>query len=124
VIQGGTEQQIYSDGNVHVSTTRLIVFGVTYPLSNVSSVRLFKEGPNNGWGYISVIMGFLVLVAQQWLWGILLIALGVFIFVAVKAKYTMLIGSAGGEKAALQSPSAPYVQDIVDKINEAIVARG
>lgn len=40
------------------------------------------------------------------------------------AVHTVLVGTAGGEHAALISPDIKYVQRIVQAINDAIIARG
>ena len=55
-----TEPQVYTDQNVLISTTRLIVTGVTYPLSNVSSVRLLRNAPNYMLAIILNIAGLLM----------------------------------------------------------------
>jgi hypothetical protein len=125
------EQTLFQDQNVFISTTRLIVNGVTYPLSNVSSVRLLRRGPNYIGAVIFTLLGLIFAAsalggggAGAGTFGLIMLAVGIGMFVLLKATYTMLIGSAGGEKAALTSKNGPYMQGVVEHINQAIVARG
>src|ERR1700730_8836004 len=96
-----TEQQIFTDQNVLISTTRLIVNGVTYPLSNVSSVRLLRKRPNYLFPVLLVIGGVFLLVGGKdtIVWALVLLAVVIALFFLLKSTYTMLIGSAGGEKS-------------------------
>jgi hypothetical protein len=117
------ETPIFADDNVLISTTRLIVNRVTYPLSNVSSVRLLKRTPNYAGPIVLGLVGLFACLLQP-LVGTGLIALGIIVAIVLRPQYIMLIGSAGGEKAALTSHNGPYVTHIVEQINNAIVARG
>jgi len=60
-----TEDQVYADQNVIISTTRIIVNGVTYPLSNVSSVRLLSRSPNYLFPILAVIVGLFALAGGK-----------------------------------------------------------
>ena len=121
-----TEQQIFTDQNVLISTTRLIVNGVTYPLSNVSSVRLLRKRPNYLFPVLLVIGGVFLLVGGKdtIVWALVLLAVGIALFFLLKSTYTMLIGSAGGEKSALTSKNSAYMENVVEHINNAIISRG
>ena len=57
-------------------------------------------------------------------WALLCLASGVGLCFLLKPLYTMLIGSAGGEKAALKSKDHPYMTKVVEHINNAIITRG
>ncbi len=120
------EGTLYSDTAVLVSTTRLIVNGVTYPLANVSSVRLICQPPNRAAAVILIIVGVIALAfgSSGIVFGLLCIGLGVMISVVQKSTYVMLIGSAGGEKSALSSTDQSYMSTVVAHINQAIIDRG
>jgi len=122
----GTEQTLYSDTGVLVSTTRLIVNGVTYPLANVSSVRLMTQPPNRTFAVILIIVGLIAFAFGQSgiVFGLLCLGLGVLLCFVQKSTYVMLIGSAGGEKSALSSTNASYMTSVVEHINRAIIERG
>jgi hypothetical protein len=121
-----TEQQIFADQNVLISTTRLIVNGVTYPLSNVSSVRLLQKKPNYTLAIILVIVGLLLFMGgtSTVFVAFICFGIGVALFFVLKSTFIMLIGSAGGEKAALTSKDEAYMSNVVAHINNAIVERG
>jgi hypothetical protein len=121
-----TEDQVYADQNVLISTTRIIVNGVTYPLSNVSSVRLYSRSPNYLFPILAVIVGLFALAGGKdtILFALLCLGIGGALFFVLKPTYTMLLGSAGGEKAALTSKDHAYMANVIEHINNAIVARG
>lgn len=125
------EQTLFQDPNVFVSTTRLIVNGTTYPLSNVSSVRLLRRSPNYTGAFILTLLGVVFGLAAfggggfgAGSIGLVMLAGGIGMFRGLKSTYTMLIGSSGGEKSALASKNGPYMEGVVGYINQAIVARG
>ena len=56
--------------------------------------------------------------------GVLLIALGVWWLRSIKNIYHVRLMTASGERDALNSPNGEYIATIVGAINQAIVHRG
>lgn len=118
-----TEHVIFQDQHVFISTTRLIVHGATYPLANVSSVRLSKRSPNPLPAILVLLLGLALLPGVPIIAILVLVVAGILCF-TLKSSYVMLVGSAGGEKSALVSKDHGYMVGLVEHINAAIVARG
>jgi len=118
------ERTLFSDSNALVSTTRIILNGTTYPLSNVSSVRLLTKKANHLFTVFAFLVGVVALAAQSWVFGLVCLAIGFALAYGLKAQHTLLIGTAGGEHSALMSRDRIYIQGLVTAINEAVIARG
>jgi hypothetical protein len=119
-----TGETLLDDPNVHVSTTRAIINGTTYAMANITSVRALEKRPSYVGPGICGILGALFVLGHVWFFGAVLLAGAVLWGYNLKAEYTVLVGTAGGEHAALVSRELQYVQRIVQAINDAIIARG
>ena len=125
-----SEDTIYSDQEVSVSTSRVVVHGTTYALRNISSVKMTTTPAKTGCAIALIIFGVI--------WGLAIfsskggaagaiviggafIAGGIFWLRAAKADYHVTITSNAGEVRALTSKNKPYIEKIVDSVNEAIV---
>jgi Family of unknown function (DUF6232) len=53
------EENIYSDSDVSVTTTRIIVSGTTYPLRNIMSVKMTETAGNSGCAVALIIVGLI-----------------------------------------------------------------
>ncbi len=128
------EELIFSDDNVSVTSSRLIIRGTTYAVRNITSVKMGAKEPSES---CAVIFGFFGLVASvaaisklfQDFWtgvGFLAIA-GVIVFIAVreyrglKTKYFIIISTASGESNVLTAEDGSYIERIVNSVNEALV---
>ncbi len=118
------EQRLFQDGNASVSTSRVILNGTTYPLSNVSSVRLLFKPKNLAPVGITGFLAALFALSKVWLLAIIFVVIAIIVWRRTKVKYTLLLGTAGGEKSALVSSDSIYMRTLEDKINTAIVRRG
>lgn len=117
------ERQLYADQWVLISTTRLIVNSVSYPLSKISSVHLLKRTPDRRLVALLTLLGIIFLFIQ------VVIGVGPLVTVALlvwimKAKFVMLVGSAGGERAAVSSSNMPHMSHVIEQASKAIVERG
>jgi hypothetical protein len=119
-----TQDSIFNDADVHVSTTRVIIQGTTYPTANITSVRSFMVSPSRLGPVVFLVVGGILLITQAWVWAAILILIGGAWLASVKKTYTLLIGTAGGEHKALSSQKSDYINNIVAAINQAIVSRG
>jgi hypothetical protein len=133
--QLAAEETIHSDSSVTVTTSRIMIFGTTYALRNITSVRMASTAPDIGGAIAFLVIGILgallalgLLVSGQILAGsIVLIAGGGVIAGAIawlrslKPSYHVAICSSSQEGNALTSKSRPYVEHIVNCVNDAIV---
>lgn len=57
------EETIYVDNNVSVTTARVIIFGTTYALRNITSVKMTTTPPSNGCAVTLIVVGALALLS-------------------------------------------------------------
>jgi multisubunit Na+/H+ antiporter MnhC subunit len=124
------EEIIYTDTNVSVSTSRVIISGTTYALRNITSVKMTFTPAKQGCAIALIIVGALGAlgglaskdgVVPALIVGAIVIGLGVLWFRAAKPDYHVTIASSSGEGNALTARDKGYIKKIVDAINEAIV---
>lgn len=128
---GRQEQTIYSDSNVSVTTTRVMIGDTTYALRNITSVRMADTPGRIGCAITLLILGIVLLigafsgVGEKDAGGLVIagvvIGLAVLWLFGARTKYHVVISSASGEAKALTSRNERYIQRIVNSINEAIV---
>jgi hypothetical protein len=133
------ETLFYSDDNVQVTNSRLIVGGQTYAMRNITSVRGVEVTPSHAAVYaLALASGVSALIAvafiqENWKlpvgWLVLVVAIffGVFAYFvkdSLRSKYQIWINTAGAEQRAMESRDARTVSAILDGINKAIVFRG
>jgi hypothetical protein len=125
------DEPLFQDDLVTVTCTRAIIAGTTYAMANVTSVRTFVEPkPFSafGGGLAVTIVGALSFAADARTFGLVAIAFGLAVVAAylfvMKPKYWVRIGTAGAESNTVWSHDEAWCQEIVDAINDAIVARG
>ena len=127
------EETIFSDKVVAVTTTRVIIWGTTYPLRNISSVRMTFTSPQIGWPILLIIFGiFILFMAAHPLngdkapIGVFIIAYGMIagaiLWMALaRTHFHVDLTSTSGEIHVLTSKDKAYIQRVVESINEAIV---
>jgi hypothetical protein len=129
-----TEETIYSDNSVNITTTRVIISGTTYALRNITSVKMGMTSANPGCAIILLVLGVLVLLGalsslasnfnsgmMMLFWAAGIIAGGVLWLRSCKPSYHVAIASASGEARALISKDKHYIEKIVASVNDAIV---
>ncbi len=128
------EETLYSDNQVTVTTTRVIIGNTTYALRNITSVKPIATSPSMGCAITLLLGGVLVLfiamatfqssIADGLVVGLIgaaILAGAIFWLRKLKPTYHVQIASASGEAKALSSPDNAYIQKIVASINDAIV---
>lgn len=126
-----SEEIIYNDSNVSVSTSRIVISGTTYALRNITSVKMTFAPAKTGCAVALIVLGALILIvglAQggqtiigALLGGAIVGGLGFLWFRSSKADYFVTIASSSGEVRALTSKDKSYVEKIVAAINDAII---
>ena len=123
------EQIFFSGGDVQVTRTRVIVGNQTYPVNGITSIRTAHIPPNRLGSVLAGILGLLVLFTSQGnlqniIFGLVLIGVAVLLWIKAKHTYSIFFGTAGGEKQALSSADADYVNRVAGAVDEALIARG
>jgi hypothetical protein len=128
------EETIFLDNAVVVTNLRIIIGGATFALRNITSVKMLFTPPRLTKPILLLIVGFMILLAAFMPInanapapaGAFVIA-GAIIVGAIlwmrraKTKYHISLLSAAGEVQVLTSKNRTYIEQIVLRINEAIV---
>jgi hypothetical protein len=129
------ERTFYADNNVLITNTRAVLFGSTFALANITSVRSWKSNKSP----LSLVMGILLIVtgiALAILTAVIsgsvgcggsMVLLGaplVGVYFLQNDWYYVKIGTAGGEVDAVMSKNATYVNALVEALNNGIIHRG
>ncbi|MBA4191976.1 MAG: hypothetical protein C0467_28690 [Planctomycetaceae bacterium] len=114
-----------------VTSTRVVLDGVTYPMANITSVRKHKLEINRTaplcMGAIGALMTFAAFDTGRYglaVLGVPLAALAVFIWRSQKPKYVVVLGTAGQDTDTMGSVDGQEIAAIVDAITKAIIGRG
>jgi len=129
------EVSVYQDANIHVTNLRAMLQGKTYAMANITSVSMFTQFANRSPGVVTAIIGGLFVLMGlaagedlrgcSFVFGAILLIIGIAVAAAAKHIYWVRIGSASGETNALSSGDRDYIlRIIVQAMNEAIVRRG
>ncbi len=117
------EKTFYNNNGVTVTNARFIVFGQTYAMSGVTSVKTWRSMSRAG-PIVLGIVGVMALISGAWYVGIPLIAIAIYWWTQQKPTLSVVLSSSSGEVRALSSQDAPYIQAVVEALNNAIIHRG
>lgn len=117
------ERTFFQQGNVKVTSARFINSGQTYAMSNVTSVKAFKESPKRTGGYVVALISLFISLSAPVI-GIPMLGVTLFYLYKQKTTYHVMLSTAGGERSALSTDHKEYVEDVVEAVNKAIVHRG
>lgn len=129
-----TEETFYSDNTVVVTNLRVIIGGATYPLKNLTSVKMLFTPPRLVKPILLLSAGLMILLAAFMPFnekapappGVYIIAAamigGAILWMySAKTKYHVALSSASGEIHAMTSTNKAYVERIILGVNQAIV---
>lgn len=133
------EQILFDKAGVKVSNARFVAGAYTYAVAAITSVRFTRNPPNRAlptilWG----VGGFLLLGAVESGGeagaGVTALAASVVVIVCgglgalawfgMRSSYSVRIRTAGGESDAFKAKDRQLVSEVVQALNDAIVARG
>lgn len=117
------EQSFLSEGNVKVTTTRFIVPSQTYAMSGITSVKNSHEPPVRIYPIVCGLIGLLCLAGAPVI-GMIFIVLAIVWWIGQRTTYHVVLTTASGEAKALSSTDGQYISNVIDALNNAIVARG
>ena len=121
------EQSFFNSGGVTVTNARAIIGGTTYSMANITSVSVGMTPASRGGAILLALFGCVLAAATDGGGkglGVLLLILGIAWAVMAKATYIVKLGSAGGETQALSSKDQPFIEQVVNAMNNAIIHRG
>lgn len=128
-MSGAAETTYYSNDRVTVTNARFMVDGETHAISGITSVKLGVKKPNRILPAALIIFELLALTSGKnlatlsiWHWVIILLP-GLIWMCLQRTHYTVTLASASGEHRALKSKVKPFVSEVVEAINQAIVRR-
>jgi hypothetical protein len=125
-----SEEVIYSDNNVSVTTSRIMIRGTTYALRNITSVKMTITPARQGCAVALIVAGVICAAtalgsksgaAPALALGGLIAGVGILGFFSSKPEYHVTIASSSGEVRALSAKNEAYIKKVVDAVNEAIV---
>lgn len=130
-MSGATETTYYTNGKVTVTNARFIVDDETHAISGITSVKLGVKKPKRLWPLLLILAMLAVITTNGtiyshlsiWHWAIVFLP-GIIWLCLQRTHYTVTLASASGEQTALTSKIKPFIRDVVDAINQAIINRG
>ena len=121
------EHEFFRSENVLVSQTRFVTFGQTYAMSGVTSVKASSVRPSRTGPLVVGGIGVICLFAGSagaLIFGAILLAIAALIWVSQKPEYFVSLSVASGEVRALRSKDPQFIGDVIQALNECIIARG
>ncbi|MCP5537246.1 MAG: hypothetical protein H7A51_13580 [Akkermansiaceae bacterium] len=126
-----TEQTIFSNNLITVTSSRIVTGNTTYPLNGITAVSSYQHPKTYGLPSTLIILGSIVFLMSvmngSWFLGFvsfLVAVLGIWLCTRVKAVYSVKISTAGGQVDILSSYSREFVISAVEAINQAVIIRG
>ena len=122
------EQAFFEEGSVTVTRSRIVIGNQTYPVANITSIRTDTVAPNLLGTFLLGIFGVFLLLfglsdsVGAFLVGAILLVVAIVRWRQAKATYTIFFGTAGGERRALESEDADYVNRVARAIDQALIA--
>lgn len=135
------EEVLFQQGHARVTTTKVQIGGTTYPLSGITSVstKELRETPLPQLGLLFGGTAFLLLallilsndaVPDKILAnlfgaaGVATMAIGLIWLRSLGARYAVVLGTAGSERAALVTRDQTFATAVRDAVEQAITRRG
>lgn len=96
-------------------------------MNGVTSIKSRIVPANRTLGIVLLIVGILMVVGASGggkVLGLLVAGLGGYLLSRAKATHIVLLHSSSGEAQALSAQDEPYIQSVINALNEALVHRG
>ncbi|MEN9664314.1 MAG: hypothetical protein RLZZ326_677 [Planctomycetota bacterium] len=123
---GRHENELYSDDLVRITSTRVVIGGVTYALRTITSVRAYKEtryAPLAAAGLLALLILFNSVTNsdfQGFVLGLGFLGMGYAAHQLDSTKWHVGIRTSSGEVSALQLRDPQRIYLIADKISDAL----
>lgn len=130
-MKSGEESVFFQRAGVRVTTTRFIVGGQTFAMSGITSVKMVEIPPKVGCATALLLIGIATLVGGFSIerygiafLGLVIAATGHVVRESAKSTFSVVLRTSGGEVTAYQSADEQHIQEVMEALNGAIVARG
>jgi hypothetical protein len=126
---GRHENELYSDDLVRITSTRVVIGGVTYALRNITSVRAYTENQYAAIASAALLAVFGVLFVfnavtsfdfQNLVWGLVFLVAGYAVRRLSPPTWHVGIRTSSGEVSALQLRNPQRIYLIAEKISDAL----
>ncbi|TAG94069.1 MAG: hypothetical protein EAZ09_12255 [Oscillatoriales cyanobacterium] len=107
----------YDKGGVRITRTIFEVPGTQYQIRNINSVTLFTGTPDRRGPIICIVIGVFTLIA---VFGILLIALGIWWWNSQKPTYIIRMNTSARDVDGYESPNLQEIKEIHAALNAAM----
>lgn len=121
------ERQLLTDGDVTVTTTRLVTGAQTYALRNITSVKFKAMKPHDAapivFGVIAAALILVAIISSSWFAGAFAVGAGLLAWGAwrVKPMGRVILVSSGEEKVALTTDH-DRARRVFDAVNQAMAS--
>lgn len=119
------EKVFYENGSVKITDKRFMIGGITYVLSNITSVNKITNASSLPVGVILIIIGILLTIDDikfLSLWTILFFIPGV-LLLFTKPKYSVNLATSSGAVMAYSSKDEAEIDTIIKELNNAFVSK-
>ena len=124
------ETTFFKSGDIAVTNARFVVGGQTFAMRGITSVQGIERSPSYFApviiALIGLVMAFSLFAGEIGLgiFGLLILAGGIWIFTRLKPTFAVVLRTAGGEVTAYQSKNSDHIAEIIDALNQEIISHG
>src|SRR5271154_3076624 len=125
------ETIFFQEGEILVTNARFVVGSQTFAMRTITSVKGEMTPANYVGAILLIIIGliialiaFLNLVIVVGIFGVLVLAAGIWIASKRKPIYAVVLTTAGGEITAHASKDWSYISQIIEALNQSIISHG
>lgn len=121
------EKVFMHEGGLQVTSARFITPDKTYALSGITSIGRERIDPSTKPALITCLIGLVVAFVADGaakIVGVLVLALGVWMFTRLKATHIVVVTSSSSETKAYYSKDEGLVTKAVAALNDAVIHRG
>lgn len=118
-----SNERIYDDGTVSITRTLAVLGSTSYPVNGITAVHVDRKPLNQ----LVVVLGVAICMACLFLVGLVLAVPVTWVYVwwvRKRQPLILVLRTAGGQVAALESRNGPYLQKVRSYIEQAVTARG
>jgi hypothetical protein len=124
---------------VTVTNTRLVTPNRTYALANVSSIKIAVDKPRRFWAILALVLfsptllsGLIFLATEtdrnmstpMVMMGGIPVGLAIWWLTSRRSQYVVVLHASGGESEAVFTRDRQFAQLVIDRVSDAIIARG
>ena len=118
------EKTFFQHGRVTITSSRFTIDSQTFAMSDITSVKASIVEPRRLGPIVLIVLGVIALAFQMFITAFFFGGIGALWFYSQKIIYHIMLTTADGETSAFKSERRQYVQQVVQALNDAIVARG